>query len=415
MEVFMKGPELVLPAGTLEKLKTAVLFGADAVYFAGKEFGLRAYAGNLSRAEIEEGLAFAHSRKKKAYLAVNILAHNQDMHKLPAYLEEMANLQPDGFIISDLGVLRLAQKYAPSIPLTISTQANVSNYEAASFFQDLGARRIVLARELNLGEIEEIKKKSNVEIEIFVHGAMCVSYSGRCLLSCYMTGRNANQGACAHPCRYRYALVEEKRPGEYFAIEEDKRGSYILNSRDLCLLEYIPRLVEAGVDALKVEGRMKSPLYIASVASVYRQAIDRYRERATPFTAEELSDWMAELHKTATRPFTSAFIGGEEDRAQDIDKEEMPLRAGFCAIVTGYREQEGLIELEQRANFGCGDYLEFLLPGGELYGFVLEKLYDEDLSLLDRARHPQQKVLIPFDHPLPEFSILRKGGKINQG
>ena len=236
----MKGPELVLPAGTLEKLKTAVLFGADAVYFAGKEFGLRAYAGNLSRAEIEEGLAFAHSRKKKAYLAVNILAHNQDMHKLPAYLEEMANLQPDGFIISDLGVLRLAQKYAPSIPLTISTQANVSNYEAASFFQDLGARRIVLARELNLGEIEEIKKKSNVEIEIFVHGAMCVSYSGRCLLSCYMTGRNANQGACAHPCRYRYALVEEKRPGEYFAIEEDKRGSYILNSRDLCLLEYIP-------------------------------------------------------------------------------------------------------------------------------------------------------------------------------
>ncbi len=411
----MQKPELVLPAGNLEKLKTAILYGADAVYFAGKEFGLRAYAGNFDQAEIKEGLDFVRSRNKKAYLAINVLAHNRDIHQLPAYLEEITLLQPDGFIISDMGVLSLARKYAPSIPITISTQANVSNYEAASFYQDLGVKRIVLARELNLNEIEEIKKKCSVEIEVFVHGAMCVSYSGRCLLSHYMTGRSANQGACAHPCRYRYALVEEKRPGEYFHIEEDERGSYIMNSRDLCLLEYLPRLIEAGVDACKVEGRMKSPLYLASVASVYRQAIERYNKNPNPFTAEELSAWTAELHKTATRPFTTAFIGGEGGQAQDIYKETMPPRAGFCAIVTGYRKEQGLLELEQRANFGCGDNLEFLLPGGETVSLVLEELYDEELQPLDRARHPLQKVLIPFAQALPELSLLRKGGDSNQG
>lgn len=270
----MNKPELVMPAGDLEKLHTALLFGADAVYAGGKEFSLRAHAGNLTLQEINEGLIFAHALGKKIYVTVNILAHNRDLKGLPPYLESLQELGVDGLIISDPGVLGMARRYAPQIPITISTQANVSNYESASFYKDLGAKRIVLARELTLEEIIEIKKRTGIEVEMFVHGAMCVSYSGRCLLSYYMTGRNANEGACAHPCRYRYQLQEEKRPGEYFPIEEDERGSYILNSRDLCLLQHLPRLIEAGIDAFKLEGRMKSPLYVAVVGQVYRQAID---------------------------------------------------------------------------------------------------------------------------------------------
>ena len=253
-------PELLLPAGDLEKLYTAFLFGADAVYVGGQEFSLRAHAGNFDLAQLKEGLEFAHSLGKKVYVAVIIIAHNQHLKGLAAYLEKLAELAVDGLIISDPGVMKLAQFYAPLLPLTVSTQANVSNYESAAVFKDLGAERIVLARELSLEEIAAIKNRAGVEIEVFIHGAMCVSYSGRCLLSSYMTGRSANQGSCAHPCRYRYFLQEEKRPGQFFPIEEDEKGTYILNSRDLCLLEYIPRLIEAGVDAFKVEGRMKSPL-----------------------------------------------------------------------------------------------------------------------------------------------------------
>ncbi|MEN6351048.1 MAG: peptidase U32 family protein, partial [Syntrophomonas sp.] len=298
----MNSPELVMPAGSLEKLKTALLFGADAVYLGGTEFSLRAYAGNFSLPQLIEGLKFTRRYGKKAYITVNVLARNQDIEKLPPYLEKLAELKAEGLIISDPGVLRLARKYSPEIPVTISTQANVSNYEAAAFYRDLGAKRIVLARELSLPEIQEIKAKVDVEIEVFIHGAMCVSYSGRCLLSHYMTGRSANRGACAHPCRYRYSLMEEKRPGEYFVLEEDEKGSYILNSRDLCLLEFIPVLIAAGVDAFKVEGRMKSPLYVASVASVYRQAIDSWIDKGEDHYRNELARWMKELKKTATRP-----------------------------------------------------------------------------------------------------------------
>ena len=407
----MNIPELILPAGDLEKLKTALLFGADAVYAGGKDFNLRAFAGNLTRAEMESGLAYAHERGKKVYITVNILAHNRDIDKLPPYLEELQQIKVDGLIISDPGVLRLASKYAADIPITVSTQANVSNYESAALYRELGASRIVLARELSLDEIVVIKKRVEIELEMFVHGAMCVAYSGRCLLSHYMTGRSANLGACAQPCRYQYSVVEEKRPGQYYPIEEDERGSYIFNSRDLCLLEYIPQLIEAGIDAFKIEGRMKSPLYVAALARVYRQALDRYRNNRSPYSVEDVQAWMTELHMVATRPFTSGFMIGESSDIQDIDKQEMTGRSDFCGIVKECHLDQGVVEVEQRANFGPGEPLQFMLPNGDIVNLNLVDLFDEDGNLLDRARHPRQRVFIPYEAQVSEYSILRRLGK----
>ncbi|HBQ86979.1 MAG TPA: peptidase U32, partial [Syntrophomonas sp.] len=304
-------PELVLPAGDLEKLKVAFLFGADAVYLGGKDFSLRAYAGNFTSGQMREGIAFARSHKGKVYVTVNILARNHDLKILPGYLEELAELGVDGMIISDPGVMGLARKYAPEVPLTVSTQASVTNYATAAAFRDLGASRIVMARELNLDEIAEIKNRVGIELEVFIHGAMCVSYSGRCLLSHYMTGRSANRGACAHPCRYQYTLMEEKRPGQYYPVFEDEQGTYILNSRDLCLIGYLPQLIAAGADAFKIEGRMKSPLYVASAATTYREAIDTCINRPDLYESS-LPHWQTELARTATRPYTSGFITGED-------------------------------------------------------------------------------------------------------
>ncbi len=405
----MNKPELVLPAGNLEKLKTAFTYGADAVYIGGKEYSLRAYAGNFTLEEMQKGLELAQNFNKKIYVAVNLVAHNQDLTNLPGYLEKLQEMQVNGIIISDLGVLRLAQKYAPLIPKTISTQANVTNYETACVYKDLGATRIVLAREVTMDDMQEIKAKTALDLEVFVHGAMCVSYSGRCLISHYMTGRSANRGACAHPCRYKYQLVEEKRPGDYYPIEEDEKGTYILNSRDLCLIEYIPKLIESGIDAFKVEGRMKSPLYIASVASTYRDAIDTYLKTPTDYSAQDLARWWEELNKTATRPFTNGFIEGESSVLQDINNEKAPGRTDFSAIVLGYLP-EGLIKVEQRSNFGPGDQLEFLLPSGEVKPVTIDKLWDEDRNEIERARHPKQIVLFATDEIVPEFTMLRRYG-----
>ncbi len=407
----MYKPELVLPAGDFEKLTTALLFGADAVYAGGKEFSLRAFAGNLTAEEISAGLTYAHQQGKRMYITVNILAHNQDIKHLPSYLETLAELGVDGLIIADPGVLRLAKIYAPGIPITVSTQANVTNYEAAALYQELGAHRIVLARELSMDEIMTIKQSVDVQLEVFVHGAMCVSYSGRCLLSHYMTGRSANSGACAHPCRYLYRVVEEKRPGQYYPVEEDGRGSYIFNSRDLCLLEYLPQLIEAGIDAFKIEGRMKSPLYTATTARVYRQAIDRYYNNRRPFGEEELWTWMKELQSVATRPYTNGFIEGESALLQDIDKQEMPGRYDFCGIVKGYDQAAHMIEIEQRANFGPGETLQFLLPNGNIIDLTLTELFDMEGKQLDRARHPRQRICIPFAAPVPAYSIVRRVGE----
>jgi putative protease len=410
----MQRPELVLPAGDLEKFKTALLFGGDAVYAGGKEFSLRASAGNLSLSEISSGLSYARERGKKVYITVNILAHNRDIKLLPPYLEQLYQIGVDGLIISDPGVMRLANTYAPGVPITVSTQANVSNYESAALYRELGAARIVLARELSLEEIIDIKKHVDIKLEIFVHGAMCVSYSGRCLLSHYMTGRNANLGACAHPCRYRYYLMEEKRPGQYYPLEEDDRGSYIFNSRDLCLLQYIPQLIEAGIDAFKIEGRMKSPLYVASLGRVYRQAIDYYIKNGCLYPEKEVQAWMEELQSVATRPFTNGFVEGESTLIQDIDKEEIPGRADFCGVVKDYNVDRAMVEVEQRANFGPGETLQFMLPDGSIEDVNLKELFDEEGASLDRARHPRQRVFIPFKLTVPEYSILRKAGQINE-
>ncbi len=406
----MRCPELVLPAGDLEKLKTACLFGADAVYLGGKEYSLRAYAGNLSIPEIKEGLEFAHTRQKKVYATVNILARNHDLAQLPEYLQQLADMGIDGLIISDLGVMKIASRYTPKLPVTISTQASVSNYESAQFYCELGAKRIVLARELSLEEIMEIKSRVDAEIEIFVHGAMCVSYSGRCLLSHYMVGRSANRGECAHPCRYSYTLMEEKRAGEYFPIHQDEKGSYILNSRDLCLIEYIPQLMKAGVDAFKVEGRMKSPLYAASTAAVYRSAIDKYADQGCEFNPEEIQTWLNELSSTATRPFTNGFIEGESPLLQDINRAIQGGRADFCGIVKNYHYERKMLEIEQRANFGPGEDMEIMLPGQGINKLEIPCMYNKEGQEIDRARHPRQRIMIPSSEPVPEGSILRRAG-----
>lgn len=404
----MQRAELLLPAGDLDKLKTAVLFGADAVYAGGKEYSLRAAAGNLSLAEMEQGLSFIHARGKKLYVTVNILAHNRDLKEMPAYLESLGQMAVDGMIIADPGIIRMAQKYAPEIPITVSTQANITNYEAAAFYKDLGAQRLVLARELSLEEISTIKEKVKVELEVFVHGAMCVSYSGRCLLSHYMTGRNANTGECAHPCRYRYQLLEEKRPHEYYPIEEDERGSYILNSRDLCLLPYLPQLLQAGIDSFKIEGRMKSALYVAVTASVYRQALDAFSQSGGEYNDQQLRLWMEELYNVATRPFTNGFIEGESPLLQDINHTAAKRRADFCGIVRDYDCDRGRLIIEQRANFGPGDDLQLMLTNGRILDFAPTALYDEDGTVLERARHPQQLIYISFPQEIAVGSILRR-------
>jgi putative protease len=414
-ESTVKLPELVLPAGDLEKLYTAINFGADAVYAGGQNYSLRAYAGNFDRDDLRTGVNWAHQEGRRVYVTVNIFAHNQDLTALPPYLEELEQVGVDGMIISDPGVIRMARRYAPTIPITISTQANVTNYESAAFYRDLGAKRMVAARELSLGDIRTIKERVGIEIELFVHGAMCMSYSGRCLLSSFMTGRSANRGACAHPCRYRYALVEEKRPGEYFPLDEDERGSYILNSRDLCLLDQLPRLVEAGVDAFKIEGRMKSPLYLATVARVYREALDAYGQ-GTFYDAAQLDKWLNQLTAVATRPFTLGFLNGPDPDLQDPINQKSQNRAEFCGVVKGYDSERAWLEVEQRANFGPGDPLWLLTPQSDPIPVQLEHLYDSEGEEIDRARHPRQRVFIPLSQPVPPFSILYrlKGNRYEQ-
>jgi putative protease len=402
-------PELLMPGGDLEKLKTGLLFGGDAIYAGGREFSLRAYADNFDLPALAQGISFAHNLGKKVYVTVNILAHNRHLQELPAFLLQLGELAADGLIISDPGVMKLAGQYVPHIPITVSTQANVSNYESAAVFRDLGARRIVLARELTLAEIAAIKERAGVEIEVFIHGAMCVSYSGRCLLSYYMAGRSANQGACAHPCRYRYALQEEKRSGQYFPIEEDEHGSYILNSRDLCLLEYIPRLIEAGVDAFKIEGRMKSPLYVAVTGHIYRQAIDVWLQSRRPYPQELLESWRRELQGVATRPYTDGFIMGPDPNLQDVGKTDpFDYHLEFCGIVKGYDTARGWLEIEQRANFGPGDELQVMIPHQPIMSLQCGEIYDENGLPLDRARHARQRVWVPHPFAVATNSILRR-------
>ena len=401
----IKKPELVAPAGDKEKAEAAFLYGADAVYVGGREFSLRAQAGNFSDEEMEKLVAMARAKGKRVYVAVNILAHNRDLDRLAIYLAFLRELKVDGIILSDPGVLELARRYAPEIPVTISTQASVANVLAARFYESLGVKRIVLARELTLEELKEIREKVKLELEVFVHGAMCVAYSGRCLLSSFMTGRSGNRGECAHPCRYRYYLREEKRPGEYFPIEEDDRGTYILNSKDLCLIEYIPQLIDIGIDAFKIEGRMKSPHYVATTVQVYREAIEAVMEGSP---GRDLDKWWEELNKIANRPYTTGFLLGPPVAGQDVLKLSKPAAVAFCGIVRDYWPEKGLALVEQRAPFGVGDVIEILRPGLESLRMKLQEILDMDLVPLERARHAQQRVWIPVKEPVQYFNILRR-------
>ncbi|HOQ76407.1 MAG TPA: U32 family peptidase [Thermoclostridium sp.] len=384
----------------------AVLYGADAVYLAGKQFGLRTASDNFSIEEMKEGVSFAHEHGKKAYLTMNIIAHNDSMDQVAPFLEEACDTGIDGIIVSDPGIFQVVRELRPGIPIHISTQTSTTNYRTVEFWHRLGAKRIILARELSLEEIREIRRKvPDAELEIFVHGAMCISYSGRCLLSNYMAGRDANQGDCAHPCRWRYYLMEEKRPGQYFPIEEDAAGTFVFNSRDLCLLPYLPEIISSGVTSLKIEGRVKSSFYVATVVKAYREAIDAFYEG----NFGDTGPWMDEVGKVSNRAFTTGFLFGKPGpEAHNYETSSYIRRYDFAGLVTGYDEASGRLIVEQRNNFKAGDTVEILPPKGPFTELTLRELYDEEGNRIDSAPHPQMKVLLAGVPLFPANSIIRR-------
>ncbi len=404
----MRKPELLVPAGSLEVLKVAVIFGADAVYIGGEAFGLRAKAKNFTSEEMKEGIDFAHAHGVKVYVTANILAHNSDLTDAAAYFTELADLHPDALIIADPGLFMIAKDVCPEIDIHISTQANNCNYGTFLFWHEQGASRVVTARELSLKEIGEIRKRipADMEIETFVHGAMCISYSGRCLLSAYMTGRSANEGACTHPCRWKYAVVEEKRPGEYFPVEENERGTYIFNSKDLCMIEHIPDLFEAGIDSFKIEGRMKTALYVATVARTYRKAIDDYLE--DPKVYEKNLPWYREqISRCTYRQFTTGFFYGKPDQESQIYDSNTYIREYTYLGIVG-EVKDGLCVIEQRNKFTVGEQIEIMKPNGENMEVTVRAIYNEDGERMESAPHPKQKLFVDLDIQAEVFDILRR-------
>lgn len=400
-------PELLAPAGNMEKCKIALRYGADAVYLGGKMFGLRAFANNFSIEEIAEAAAYAHGLGKKVYVTVNIFAHNEDLARLPDYLLELQQAGVDALLISDLGVWNVARQTVPEMPLHVSTQANTSNWAAVQAWKALGAERVVLARELSLEEIREIGTRTDVELEAFVHGAMCISYSGRCLLSSYLTGRDGNRGACAQACRWEYSLIEKNRSDEGFDIEEDERGTYVMNSKDLCLIDHIPDLIEAGICSLKIEGRMKSIHYVATVVSVYRKAIDAYWN--DPKKYQVTDEWRQELEKVSHRPYTKGFAFGKPGSdGQVYTTSSYEQTHDFVGIVLEYDADAKRAYIEQRNNVKNGEVLELLMPDGELFPLTLEDMRNADGESIDCAPHAQQKFSIVSDRALMPDSLLRR-------
>ena len=405
----MRRPELLIPASSLEVLKIAVIYGADAVYIGGEAFGLRAKAKNFSMDEIREGIAFAHAHDVKVYITANILAHNGDLDGVREYFAELREIKPDALIISDPGVYMIAKEVCPEIERHISTQANNTNYGTYRFWYEQGAKRVVSARELSLAEIKEIRANipDDLEIETFIHGAMCISYSGRCLLSNYFTGRDANQGACTHPCRWKYAVVEEKRPGEYLPVYENERGTYIFNSKDLCMIEHIPELMESGIDSFKIEGRMKTALYVATVARTYRRAIDDYKQ--SPELYREHMAWYQEQISNCTyRQFTTGFFFGKpSDEAQIYDNNTYVKEYTYLGIV-GERNEEGLYRIEQRNKFSVGESIEVMKPDGANITVTVQRIVDEEGNDMESAPHPKQVLYIDLGQPLAMYDILRR-------
>lgn len=405
----MRRPELLIPASSLEVLKIAVIYGADAVYIGGEAFGLRAKAKNFSMEEIREGIAFAHAHDVKVYITANILAHNGDLDGVREYFAELREIKPDALIISDPGVYMIAKEVCPEIERHISTQANNTNYGTYRFWYEQGAKRVVSARELSLAEIKEIRANipNDLEIETFIHGAMCISYSGRCLLSNYFTGRDANQGACTHPCRWKYAVVEEKRPGEYLPVYENERGTYIFNSKDLCMIEHIPELMESGIDSFKIEGRMKTALYVATVARTYRRAIDDYKQ--SPELYREHMAWYQEQISNCTyRQFTTGFFFGKpSDEAQIYDNNTYVKEYTYLGIV-GEQNEEGLYRIEQRNKFSVGESIEVMKPDGANITVTVQRIVDEEGNDMESAPHPKQVLYIDLGQPLAMYDILRR-------
>ncbi len=402
-------PELLIPASCLEVLKTAVIFGADAVYIGGEAFGLRAKAKNFSKEDMAEGIKFAHEHDVKVFVTANILAHNRDLSGVREYFEELKELGPDAVIIADPAVFTIAKEVMPDMELHISTQANNTNYGTFNFWHSLGAKRVVTARELSLEEIKEIRANisDDLEIETFIHGAMCISYSGRCLLSSFMAGRDANQGACTHPCRWKYAVVEESRPGEYMPIYENERGTYIFNSKDLCMIEHIPELMESGIDSFKIEGRMKTALYVATVARTYRMAIDDYK-KDVEYYRSRIPFYKEEIAKCTYRQYTTGFFFGKPDENTQIYDSNTYIKEYTYLGMIGEKNAEGMYRIEQRNKFTVGEEIEVMKPNGENIMVTVKSIKDEEGKDMESAPHPKQVLYIDLGIELSEYDILRR-------
>ena len=407
----MKRPEILAPASSLEVLKTAIQYGADAVYIGGEAYGLRAKAKNFSMEDMKEGIEFAHERGKKVYVTANITAHDGDLEGVEQYFEDLKEIHPDALIISDPGVFTIAREICPEIDIHISTQANNVNYRTFRFWKTQGATRVVTARELSIKEIAEIDKNipEDLEIETFVHGAMCISYSGRCLLSNFFTGRDANQGACTHPCRWKYSVVEETRPGEYMPVYENERGTYIFNSKDLCMIEHIPEMIDAGIDSFKIEGRMKTALYVATVARTYRKAIDDYLEDPKKYEAN--MPWYKDQISNCTyRQFTTGFYFGKPSEESQIYDSNTYIREYTYLGIIG-EIKDGLYRIEQRNKFSVGEVIEIMKPDGQNVEATVEKIIDEDGNEQESAPHPKQVLYVALSADASVYDILRRAEK----
>lgn len=408
----MTNIELLAPAGDLQKLKMAIIYGADAVYLAGQNFGLRAAAKNFSIDDMVEGLKFAHERGKKVYVTLNIIPHNEDLEGLPDYLIELDSIGVDAIIVSDPGVLSIVKENVPNLEVHLSTQANTTNYASANFWYKQGVKRIIVARELSLVEIKEIidKKSQDLDIEAFVHGAMCISYSGRCLLSNYMTDRDANRGECAQSCRWKYNLVEEQRPGEYFPVYEDDKGTFIFNSKDLCMIEHLPKVIESGITSLKIEGRMKSPYYVATVIRSYRMAIDKYLK--DPKSYEYDPKWLEEIKKASHRDFTTGFYFQKPTGEEQLYTSSSYIRDyDFVGVVLDYDEESNIATVEQRNRMFVGDTIEIFGPNKYYFEQTIEEMWDNKGEVRDVAPHAQEKIKIRVKQPVEKWDMLRKPRK----
>jgi len=409
----LKKAELLAPAGNLEKLRMAVIYGADAVYVGGEEFGLRANADNFSRDEMSEGIEFAHKHGKKVYLTMNIIPHNEDLTGMKEYAEEAQKMGIDAIILSDPGVFSIVREAAPGMELHLSTQANNTNWSSARFWFDHGIKRIILARELSLKEIREIRDKTpqELEFEIFIHGSMCISYSGRCLLSNYMVERDSNRGLCAHPCRWKYYLMEEKRPGEYMPVEENERGTYIYNSKDLCMIEHIPELLASGVSSLKIEGRMKSSYYVATAVKAYREALDAYYANPSEYMFEER--WLEDISKASHREYTSGFYIDKPTGADQIYNSGTYIREyDFVGLVRSYDPSTGMAEVEQRNRMYKGEEIEVVRPEGPYCTQTIAYMKNADGEDIDVAPHPQMTVYMPMQTEVTPYTMLRRKASI---